>query len=363
MSAGGNIVVFILILMFLIVVHEAGHMVVAKWCGMRVERFSIFFGRPIVRFRRGETEYGIGWLPLGGYVKITGMTRDEDLPAEVVPRAYYAATTWKKVATIFAGPFVNLVVAFLCFALYFWIGTPSFQPTNTVDQVTPGSPAAAIGLVAGDRLLTVNGIALRGDDGLARGRAELQAHPGTPVVVRYAHAGQVETRRVTPARATAPDGQVVGRLGLQFRMDPGERVSEGLAGGITTAGRYTWFLIEENVNGIGRLFTSAEARDEVGSVVAIGAVYNEVAGDGLTEIIRFIGIISLVLAIFNLLPIFPLDGGHILFAVLERIKGSPISTRVYERSAMVGWAVILVVFVFALQNDIGRLAGGGFQIR
>ena len=363
MSLGTNILAFVVILMFLVLVHEAGHMVVAKWCGMRVERFSIFFGRPWVSFRRGETQYGIGWLPLGGYVKITGMTRDEELPPEVVPRAYYAAATWKKVATIFAGPFVNLVVAFLCFALYFWIGVPSFQATNGVDAVTPGSPAAAIGMAPGDRLLAVNGVATTGEQGMDRVRAELQANPGSPVTVRYADAGTPVTRTVTLQSAEGPDGQPIGRLGVQFRLDQGARQSEGAVGGLTTAGRYTWFLIEENAKGIGQLFTSEQAREQVGSVVAIGAVYNEVAGDGLTEIIRFIGLISLVLAIFNLLPIFPLDGGHILFALLEKLKGSPISTRVYERSAMVGWAVILIVFVFALQNDIGKLAGDGFQIR
>jgi regulator of sigma E protease len=140
-------------------------------------------------------------------------------------------------------------------------------------------------------------------------------------------------------------------------------VSAGPIGGLTSAGRFTWFVIEENAKGIGQLFTSEEARDQVGSVVAIGAVYNEVADNGLLAILRFIGLISLVLAIFNLLPIFPLDGGHILFALLEKLKGSPISTKVYERSAMVGWAVILIVFVFALQNDIGKLAGEGFQIK
>ena len=134
-------------------------------------------------------------------------------------------------------------------------------------------------------------------------------------------------------------------------------------GGLANASSFTWFLIEENAKGIGQLFTSSEAREQVGSVVAIGAVYNEVADDGLIAILRFVGIISLVLAIFNLLPIFPLDGGHILFALLEKLKGSPISTKVYERSAMVGWAVILVVFVFALQNDIVRLSGEGFQVR
>ncbi len=363
MTLGWNIVAFVLILMVLVVVHEAGHMVVAKWCGMRVERFSIFFGRPLVRFRRGETEYGIGWLPLGGFVKITGMTRDEDLPRDLVPRAYYAATTWKKVATIFAGPFVNLVVAFLCFALYFWIGPPSFLATNGVEAVTAGSPAAAIGMAAGDDLLSVNGISTAGDEGMARARVELQSRPGQPVVVRYRHDGLVETRTVTLATVEGPDGSEIGRLGVHFLVTPGPRDSAGPVGGVTTASRYTWFLIEENGKAIGQLFTSAEAREQVGSVVAIGAVYNEVADDGLTEIIRFIGLISLVLAIFNLLPIFPLDGGHILFALLEKVKGSPISTRVYERSAMVGWAVILIVFVFALQNDIGRITGDGFQIR
>jgi regulator of sigma E protease len=363
MSVGWNIVAFILILMFLVLVHEAGHMAVAKWCGMRVERFSIFFGRPWLKFTRGETEYGIGWLPLGGYVKITGMTRDEELPPEVVPRAYYAAKTWKKVATIFAGPFVNLVVAFACFALYFWVGVPAFQATNAVDAVTAGSPAAAVGMQAGDRLLSVNGIATDSEDGIARARAELQANPGNPVVVRFTQDGEARTVRATLASADGPDGAPVGRLGVQFEVTQGPRDSSGAVGGVANAGRYTWFLVEANAKGIGQLFTSSEAREQVGSVVAIGAVYNEVAGDGLTEIIRFIGLISLVLAIFNLLPIFPLDGGHILFALIEKLKGSPISTRVYERSAMVGWAVILIVFVFALQNDIGRLTGEGFQIR
>lgn len=364
MSLGWNIVAFVLILMFLVLVHEAGHMVVAKWCGMRVERFSIFFGRPLARFTRGETEYRLGWLPLGGYVKITGMTRDEEVPPELVPRTYYAATTWKKVATIFAGPFVNLLVAFICFAAYFWIGVPALQATNAVESVSAGSPAAAVGIVPGDRIVAVNGVATRGDAGLARARAELQANPGKPVTVRFARDGQVRTASATLASAAGSGGRQIGRLGVQFAVLEGARESAGVVGGLTNGARVTWFVIEENAKGIGQLFTSAEAREQVGSVVAIGAVYNEVAGDGAMRVLWFIGIISLVLAIFNLLPIFPLDGGHILFAVLERLKGSPISAKVYERTAMVGWAVILIVFVFALQNDIGRIATGeGFQVR
>ncbi len=120
-----NLVYFVVILMALVLIHEAGHMVVAKWCGMRVERFSIFFGKPVASFTRGETEYAIGWLPLGGYVKISGMTVGEEIADEVKHRAYTAKPAWKKVATILAGPAVNIVLAIVIFAVIFWIGIPT----------------------------------------------------------------------------------------------------------------------------------------------------------------------------------------------------------------------------------------------
>ena len=360
---GVNIIEFVLVLMFLVLVHEAGHMVAAKWCGMKVERFSIFFGRPLAKFTRGETEYGIGWLPLGGYVRITGMSRDEELAPEDVPRAYYAAKTWKKVVVIAAGPAVNLVVALLCFLIYFWVGTPGFGGI-AIQDVQPAGPAATAGLVANDRLVSVNGISATDEATATAALNAVRESPGTPVVVRVTRPGSdaVITRTVTP-RAVEVQGDTVGRIGVGLQEIPGARESQGFVGGITTTGRYTWFLVEANAKGIGQLFTSSEARDQVGSVVAIGAAYNQIASDGLMEILRFIGLISLVLAIFNLLPIFPLDGGHILFALLEKVRGKPISSRVYERAGMVGWAVILVVFVFALQNDIGKMLGSGFTFK
>jgi len=361
---GVNIVEFVLVLMFLVLVHEAGHMVAAKWCGMRVERFSIFFGKPFAKFTRGDTEYGIGWLPLGGYVRITGMSREEDLTPDLVPRSYYAAKTWKKVVVIAAGPAVNLVVALLCFAIYFWVGIPGFGGV-AIDGVKPAAPAAVAGLVAGDQLVSVNGISVSRDDASAtRALDAIQTHPGRPVVVRFTHAGSdtVITKSITPRPVTV-GGTTVGRIGVNLMSIPGPRESAGPIGGITLAGRYTWVLVKANVDGVAQMFTSSKAREQVGSVVAIGAAYNQIASDGLMEVIRFIGLISLVLAIFNLLPIFPLDGGHILFALIEKVRGRPISTRVYERAGMVGWAVLLLVFVFALQNDIGKILGGGFTFK
>src|SRR4051795_5862903 len=134
----------------LIMLHELGHFAAAKWVGMRVEKFSLFFGPMLVKWRRGETVYGIGPIPLGGFVKITGMNPHEELPPEVEHRAYYRQPVWKRIVVIAAGPFVNLVLAFAILAGLF-LANGEFKPDNNVDSVQKGSPAAAA-LHAGDRI-------------------------------------------------------------------------------------------------------------------------------------------------------------------------------------------------------------------
>ena len=172
--------------------------------------------------------------------------------------------------------------------------------------------------------------------------------------------GQVRT---VPVRLRRKRGQNVGKLGFSPRLKNGPNVSSGFGGGIVDAGRYTQFLVEENVKGIGRIFTSEKARNDVSSVVGIGAAYNQVSEDGALTVLRFIGVISLVLGVFNLLPLLPLDGGHILMTIIEKLKGSPVRRQTYERLSIAGFALLALVFVFALQNDIGRLTGQGFQPR
>jgi regulator of sigma E protease len=371
-----NITVFVLIMIVLILLHEAGHMVVAKWCGMRVERFSVFFGRPIWSFRRGETEYGIGWLPAGGYVKITGMTREELVrrvhdpetgrvieeipePPEVQARAYCNATTPRKIATIAAGPGVNVLVAIIAFAISFWIGLPQFAQTNVVRTVSADTPAAAAGLLSGDRIVAINGVTADGTDPTPL-RDVLQGNVGKSVTLEVERDGRpvrIETPPLVPD-ATDPS---IGRLGFGFDVARVGDLRFGAWGGLREGLQYTGFVTREQVRALGKLFTDEKTREQVSSVVGIGATYDEFAQEGMGTIMRFVGIISLVLAIMNLIPLLPLDGGHIVFALAERLRGKRMDITVYQRASVVGIALVAVLFLYALNNDIGRLTGEGFR--
>jgi regulator of sigma E protease len=371
-----NVVVFVLIMIVLIVLHEFGHLIAAKRCGMRVERFSVFFGRPIWSFRRGDTDYGIGWLPLGGYVKITGMTRDELVqrvydpetgqlieeipePPEVQARAYCNATTPRKIATIAAGPAANVVVAIIAFAISFWIGQPHFDQTNVVRTVNADTPAATAGLRAGDRILSINGVPAKNGNDPTPLRDVLQGNVGKSVTLEVQRDGQ-PVRIVTPPLVPDEVDPSIGRLGFGFDA---ERivVRFGPAGGFREALQYTGFVTREQVRALGKLFTDEQTRKEVSSVVGIGATYDAFAQEGMGTIMRFVGLISLVLAIMNLIPLLPLDGGHIVFALAERIRGKRMDISVYQRASVVGIAVIAVLFVYALNNDIARFTGEGFR--
>lgn len=366
-----NLVYFVVILMALVLIHEAGHMVVAKWCGMRVERFSIFFGKPVASFTRGETEYAIGWLPLGGYVKISGMTVGEEIEDEVKHRAYTAKPAWKKIATILAGPAVNIVLAIVIFAAIFWIGVPTSDPTTSVRSVNTDSAAMIAGLKPGDRVVAVDGVPANGDS--ERVRTALQS--GAPGEVRKLTVDRGGETVVLTARLQVLEDPLTGDglknpetgkpltgLGFTFDAVQGPSVSFGPVEGLTKGWDFAWYILKTNVRVIGDSFVNSQARDQVSSIVGVGATFNEVADNGLIDILQFIGVISLALGIFNLLPILPLDGGHIVFAIAEKVKGSAFSAVTYGRASFVGFAIVMLIFVIALQNDIGRLTGDGFQL-
>jgi len=347
----------------LIILHELGHFVAAKAVGMRVERFSLFFPPLIAKLRRGETEYAIGALPLGGYVKITGMNPAEEIPAEVAHRAYYRQPVWKRVVVIAAGPLVNVVVAFLLLLVFFVAQGPAVGVNATVDAVNAGSPAAGV-LREGDRIVAVDGV--RG--GPERLRAQIATHKcaGTPAegcvaaepaALTVVRAGSEQTLRITPKYDAREKRALVG-----FAFTPVYE-GQGLVEATGSSVEGMWRVTTTTVDRISALVYDAEARKEVSGIVGTYETSRQfIKTSSFETVMSIFALISLSLAIINLFPFLPLDGGHIFWAVAEKLRGRAIPFRVMERASVVGFLLVLALFAIGLSNDITQLQGEGFGV-
>jgi regulator of sigma E protease len=351
----------------LIILHELGHFVAAKAVGMRVERFSLFFGRTPLRFQRGETEYGIGWIPLGGFVKITGMNPQEEIPAEAQPRAYYRQPVWKRLVVIGAGPAVNIALAFLILTALFWfsVGDPrETKPTNRIEQVTLKSPAAAV-LRAGDRITAVDGrtgtpTALRkqiATHECAGGVKRNGCKAAEPVKIEIERGGQQETIEAFPVYSAASKRPLLG-----FGFDTTEPPSVGPATAAELSVLQMWYVTKGSVSVIAQIF-KPEKRKELSGVVGTYEVTRQNIELGFQRGITLLAIISLSLGVINLFPFLPLDGGHIFWALAEKVRGRPIPFSIMERSGFIGFALVMVLFIIGFTNDVGRLTGEGFGVR
>jgi regulator of sigma E protease len=340
----------------LIILHEAGHFVAAKAVGMRVERFSLFFGPLLVKFRRGETEYGIGPIPLGGYVKITGMNPNEDIPEEARPRAYYNQPVWKRVVVILAGPVVNLVIAFLIvWVLLLSLGQA--VPATTVAAVQRGAPAATV-LKPGDKLVSVDG---RGGSETAL-RNQIAAHKcagvpvngclaATPVRIVLRRAGHLLTVNVRP-RYVASAGRM--EVGFVFGS------TATYPGAVSAAGTSVSALASTSarlVSTVVRIF-EPQVRRQLHSVVGGYETTQQSFAQSTSQAFYVLALISLSLGIVNLFPFLPLDGGHIFWAVAEKVRGRRISFAVMERAGIVGFVLIIMIFFIGLSNDISQISSG-----
>jgi regulator of sigma E protease len=357
----------------LIVLHELGHFVAAKALGMRVERFSLFFPPRLVGIRRGETEYMIGAIPAGGYVKITGMNPEElgGLSPEVARRAYYSQPPWKRIVTILAGPGVNLLIAFCIFWGVLASGdlngaatleslNASIQTrvaTTEVRAVEPGQPATSA-LRKGDRIVAVDGHPV----GEVGARRSINAHrcagaptdgcrAVTPVALTVRRGARMLTLSIDPRYSASLKRMLVG---VQF----GEAAKHfGVLHAAGTSLHEMWTTTTRLISSIGRAFTSEKVRKEFHSIVGITEIAHESVKAGAGYALVFLGFISLVLAVLNLFPFLPLDGGHVLWSVAEKVRGRRISLAAMYRFSSVGIILLIFLVLNGLSNDIGRLAG------
>ena len=366
-------VLTILGIVLLIVLHELGHFTVAKAVGMRVERFSLFFPPTLFKVRRGETEYAVGAIPAGGYVKITGMHPDEikDLEPEVAARAYYNQPPWKRIVVILAGPGVNILIAFALFWAVLFVGNlhgavalgnldPSVQTlvaTTTVGEIEKGKPASGE-LKPGDRILAVDGrpatvaAAMRGI-GAHRCAGVLTngCRAATPVTLTIKRAGRDLTLVLHP-RYSKEAGRMLVGFGFAAAVKPfGVFAAAGAAVG------EMWHTTTQTITGFGRALTESKARRQVSSIVGITQVGHETVAAGAGYALVFLGFLSLILAVINLFPFLPLDGGHVLWAVAEKVRGRRISLLSMYRFSSVGIVLLLFLVVNGVSNDISRLTG------
>jgi regulator of sigma E protease len=399
-------------LALLVLIHELGHFVMARAVGMRPRKFYVFFPPALVKTVRGGIEYGIGTIPLGGYVKIPGMHRpaagdvdahlgralDEspwisrhsaevkdalaredhdaaraamtelttaveradlseparrsaekgltELDDALSKDAYWRAPAWKRIAVIFAGPFANLVFAVAMLAVVFALGVPG-DATRTVGEVTPDSPAAGAGLEEGDVIVAVSGQPTPEFEQISN---RIRASEGRPITVTVERGG--DTLELGPMQARL----IEGRYRIGFVPEP-VLVKYGPGAAIVKAFDETGEVTVAIGKALGGIVTGS-TRDDVSSAVGIVDQSSQVVEAGLRYYLGVLALISLSLALLNLLPLLPLDGGHIAFSIAEKIRGRAIPRVAYERASVLGIALVLLLFFIGLQNDIDRLRGG-----
>jgi regulator of sigma E protease len=351
----------------LIILHEAGHFLAAKATGMRVEKFFLFFGPKLVSVKRGETEYGIASIPAGGYVKISGMHPEDKLPEGEEHRGYYEQPVWKRIVVIGAGPAVNIALAFV---ILFAISLNASEATQTVGEIVPKSPAAA-SLQPGDRILSVDGRSYpnAGREGRLESFAKLVAshecagkqvdgcEATTPVTLRVRRDGTVRAVVARP-EYDATVGRT--RLGFSYGEAPAHL---GVGGALDRSAGFMWLVTHKTLTVFANLL-DAEQRKEVSGVVGVSDVAHQTIDKfGAAEALILLAVVSLSLGLINLFPFLPLDGGHIFWSLVEKVRGQPVPYRVMERAGAIGFVLVIMLFFLGLSNDIGRLTGEGFNVR
>lgn len=424
----------------LVILHEGGHFVVAKMTGMRVERFFLFFPPKLVSVRIGETEYGIGMIPLGGFVKITGMNPEEleraeedaaagesgygttglngqaeagrDTPQgllervesagqdssegevlspDVIERAYYNQPVWKRIAVIAAGPAVNIVLAFLLLTVvYTDVREPvGFGVSTASNAITAGTPAAKA-LRPSDRFISIDGVPTRVRDIRTIDKVKRRLHFAnykanhlSRLITRHGcssppRSGCIPNRRVhiklirdgkvitvhprtyfDPKAEDVVNGEKVQgkfRLGFAFSTVGTQTSHQSVGDAAHLAVDRMWYVTSTTLSKLAQLFNPQD-RKQLSGVVGASSALNQAVSFSPRIGLYVLALISLSLGVINLFPFLPLDGGHIFWSLVEKVRGRRVPFYVIERASAIGFLLVIMLFVIGLTNDIGRLSG------
>jgi regulator of sigma E protease len=346
----------IILLGILIFVHELGHFLFAKLVKVKVLKFSLGFGPRVIGKNYGETEYLISAVPLGGYVKMLGEERGDEITEEEKTRAYNFQPVWKRMLIVFSGPVFNIFFAAFIFVFIFLSGVPHLLPE--IGEVVPETPAAAAGLMKGDRIVQINGKAVKHWDEMTE---IIHKSPGMTLEITLQRGEGLVHFPVTPEKKAVPDifgeKKEIGLIGIK---PSGNTVleKESFTGAVTQGVLRTWDISVLTVVSIVKLIQRIIPAETIGGPILIFQMAGQQAAHGPMSFFTFMALISINLGVLNLLPIPILDGGHILFLGIEALRGKPLSEKVMMIAQRAGLAIIITLMVFAFYNDIMRLITG-----
>ncbi len=350
---GWGIVIFIAMLLVVIFLHELGHFVMARSAGMKVTEFFIGFGPKLWSFRRGETEYGFKALPLGAYVRIIGMNNLDEVDPADESRTYRQKPYWRRFSVAVAGSTMHFMLALvLAFVVFVGFGVPSEDESRwTVGDLTSPSPAASAGVQSGDRVIEVDGETFSKYEDF---RTYLQTHPGKQVVIEIERDGKRQVLKAALAK-TNPSGDPVGFLGVGPKFD---MVKSGFIDGVSDAGTLTAKTMWLSIKGLGSFFSPSglsgyldtlsgnegssgsvidasgsnsgsgsgsgsdvsDDANRVTSIVGIVQIGGQAASSGMANLLYFLFFINVFIGVFNLVPLLPFDGGHVVIATYEKLR-------------------------------------------
>ena len=324
----------------IVMIHELGHFLTAKACGMRVDEFAIGIGPNVIQKQKGETLYSIRLLPLGGFNKIAGMDPSED----VGERGFNNKPVWQRFIVIAAGATFNFLLAIVIyFCIFAFHGTtvPSHEPV--IGDTFAGNPAAEAGIQQGDRILTINGQSIQEWKDITQ---SLQGHSNHVVSVTLDRKGEIISTTVIPRESG--DRAVIG-------INPVMDVKQyGIGESAVYAVTHTGSTIMEMLQGLWNIVTG-HSKGDVAGPIGVAQMAGQVAQHGFISLLLFTALLSLNLGVINLLPIPVLDGGHLVLLILEGITGRKLPEKAVQYIQMTGVGVLLLVFVYSTFQDILRL--------
>lgn len=345
---------FVIVLGVLIFFHELGHFLVARLFGVGVERFSLGFGPRIFGKTVGITDYRVSAIPLGGYVKMVGEEPDAEIDPADIPISFTHKHVLKRILIVAAGPTFNLLLAVLIFFAIFAI-SGTYVLKATVGTVNPDTPAERAGLETGDMVTAINGKPVETWDDMSELIGDSE---GAPVQMTIRRGETTHRFQITPEMRTTENffGEEVRRylIGITSAGDV-ESVEMSILDAAVSSVVRTYEICELTVVSIGKMIAGSLSTKTLGGPIMIAQLAGEQARQGTTNLVFFIALLSVNLAILNFLPIPVLDGGHLVFFFAELIMGRPVNTRMREMAQQAGIFVLLMLMIFVFYNDIVRI--------